>query len=135
MVTGTTRILPAKPGLDGHDRGIAIVTLALRDAGMEVIYLGLHQMPEEIVAAAIQEDVAFIGLSCHNDNHMLMCERIIALLKEKGLNIPLLLGGNIPEEDKPKLKEMGVVVIFDTGARLDDIAGFIRTATTASAKA
>ncbi|MDD4308250.1 MAG: cobalamin B12-binding domain-containing protein [Thermoplasmata archaeon] len=121
------RVLIAKPGLDGHDRGAKIVARALRDAGMEVIYTGLHQTPEQIVETAIQEDVDFIGLSCLSGAHMTLFPKITALLREKGAEDILVTGGGIiPEEDIPLLKKSGIAEIFGPGTPLDDIIDFHR---------
>jgi len=120
------RVLLAKIGLDGHDRGIKVVARALRDAGMEVVYLGLHNTPEEIVASAIQEDVDAIGLSIHSAAHMTLFKKIIDLLKkEKASEIPIFGGGIVPEEDIRALKEMGVKNIFTPGTSMDEIVKFV----------
>src|SRR6202042_3293622 len=122
------RVLVAKPGLDGHDRGAKIIARALRDAGMEVIYTGLRQTPEMIVSAAIQEDVDCIGLSILSGAHNVIVPRIIALLREKRAeNILLVLGGTIPEEDIPALKQNGVSAIFGPGTPLETTITFIRS--------
>jgi methylmalonyl-CoA mutase C-terminal domain/subunit len=119
------RVLIAKPGLDGHDRGAKIVARALRDAGMEVIYTGLHQTPEQIVETAIQEDVDFIGLSCLSGAHMTLFPRITSLLREKGaIDIVVTGGGIIPEEDIPALKKSGISAIFGPGTPLQEIIDF-----------
>jgi len=121
------RVLVAKPGLDGHDRGAKIIARSLRDAGMEVIYTGLRQTPEMIVSAAIQEDVDCIGLSILSGAHNVIVPRITALLREqKAEDILLILGGTIPEEDQPKLKENGVSAIFGPGTPLKSTIDFIR---------
>ena len=121
------RVLVAKPGLDGHDRGAKVVAAALRDAGMEVIYTGLRQTPEMIVSAAIQEDVDCIGLSILSGAHNVIVPRIIQLLREqKAEDILLILGGTIPDEDQPKLKENGVSAIFGPGTPLESTIDFIR---------
>lgn len=120
------RVLLAKPGLDGHDRGAKVVAQALRDAGMEVIYTGRHQMPEEIVTAATQEDVDVIGLSILSGAHLTITKRLIELMKQKGiLEIPIVLGGIIPEKDIPKLKNLGVKGVFRSGTSLTEICDFI----------
>ncbi|MCA9942071.1 MAG: cobalamin B12-binding domain-containing protein [Ardenticatenaceae bacterium] len=120
------RILIAKPGLDGHDRGAKVVARALRDAGMEVIYTGLRQTPEMVVEAALHEDADAIGLSILSGAHMPLVERIMALLKENQMqDVPLFLGGIIPNEDVARLKEIGVAGIFGPGASMDDIVTFI----------
>jgi methylmalonyl-CoA mutase C-terminal domain/subunit len=122
------RILVAKPGLDGHDRGAKIVARALRDAGHEVIYTGLHQTPEQIVNAAVQEDVDAVSLSILSGAHNTLFPAVIDLLKEKGAgDIPVFGGGIIPEEDIPFLKSKGVKEIFTPGARLDDILSWVQT--------
>ncbi|MCK5039115.1 MAG: cobalamin B12-binding domain-containing protein [Thermoplasmata archaeon] len=119
------RILIAKPGLDGHDRGAKIVARALRDAGFEVIYTGLHQTPEQIVETAIQEDVDAIGLSCLSGAHMTLFPKVTKLLKEKGIDDILVTGGGIvPKEDIPKLKEAGIDMVFGPGTPLDDIINY-----------
>jgi methylmalonyl-CoA mutase, C-terminal domain len=116
VAQGRPRILVAKPGLDGHDRGIKVVARALRDAGMEVIYTGLHQTPEQIAAAAIQEDVDAVGLSCLSGAHMTLFPKVVDLLREQGgEDIVVFGGGIIPESDIPLLKEAGVVEIFTPG--------------------
>jgi methylmalonyl-CoA mutase C-terminal domain/subunit len=121
------RVLVAKPGLDGHDRGAKIIARALRDAGMEVIYTGLRQTPEMIVAAAIQEDVDCIGLSILSGAHNVIVPRIAALLREQNAeDILLIVGGTIPEEDAPRLKESGVAAIFGPGTPLETTVQFIR---------
>jgi methylmalonyl-CoA mutase C-terminal domain/subunit len=121
------RILLAKPGLCGHDRGISVVAMMLRDAGMEVIYTGLHQISEAIVKTAIQEGVDFIGLNCMTDNHMTICPRIINLLRKEGADIPIVLGGIIPEEDRPSLIEMGIVAIFGQASTSKEIVNFFQS--------
>jgi len=121
------RVLVAKPGLDGHDRGAKIVARALRDAGMEVVYTGLHQTADMIVETAIQEDVDVIGLSLLSGAHMTLFIDVTKLLKEKGLSDVLVVGGGIiPREDVPKLKKAGVAGIFGPGAHCEDIVKFIR---------
>jgi methylmalonyl-CoA mutase C-terminal domain/subunit len=122
------RVVIAKPGLDGHDRGAKVIARALRDAGMEVIYTGLRQTPEMIVAAALQEDADAIGLSILSGAHMHICPRILQLLKEKGLDdVLVVIGGIIPDVDIPKLKEAGVQGIFLPGTPMKDIVEFIAT--------
>ena len=121
------RVLVAKPGLDGHDRGAKIVARALRDAGMEVIYTGLHQTADMIVDTAIQEDVDVVGLSLLSGAHMTLFVDVTRLLKEKGMEDVLVVGGGIiPEDDAPKLKEAGVAGVFGPGTRCDDIVKFIK---------
>lgn len=120
------RILIGKPGLDGHDRGAKVIARTLRDAGMEVIYTGLRQTPEMIVEAALQEDVDAIGLSILSGAHMALMPRIMELLTEEGMqDIPVFLGGIIPNSDVPKLEEMGVNGVFGPGANTEDIVAFI----------
>ena len=116
------RILLAKPGLDGHDRGVKVVARALRDAGMEVIYTGLRQTPEMIVSAAVQEDVQIVGLSILSGAHMTIFPRVAQLMREQGLeDVPLFGGGIIPEDDIPKLKHAGVSEIFPPGTSTQDV--------------
>jgi methylmalonyl-CoA mutase C-terminal domain/subunit len=120
------RVIIAKPGLDGHDRGAKVIARALRDAGMEVIYTGLRQTPEQIAAAALQEDADVIGLSILSGAHMHICPRLMELLREKQLDhVTVLVGGIIPDVDVPKLKEMGVAGIFLPGSPMQDIIDFI----------
>jgi methylmalonyl-CoA mutase C-terminal domain/subunit len=121
------RVLVAKVGLDGHDRGARVIATALRDAGMEVIYTGLRQTPEMVVDAALQEDVDAIGVSILSGAHMTVFPRIIALMKEKGMDDVLLTGGGIiPDEDAKALQEMGVGKLFAPGTATADIANYIR---------
>jgi methylmalonyl-CoA mutase, C-terminal domain len=128
MAERKLRILVAKPGLDGHDRGAKIIARALRDAGMEVIYTGLHQTPEMIVNAAIQEDVDAIGMSIMSGAHMTLFPAVINLLKENSASdIAVFGGGIIPDDDIPKLKGMGVTEIFTPGSSTQDIVQWIRT--------
>lgn len=115
------RVVVAKPGLDGHDRGAKVVARALRDAGMEVVYTGLRQTPEQIVSAAAQEDADIIGLSILSGAHLPICGKIVALLKEKGMDTRLFVGGIIPTQDIEPLKQMGVSEVFLPGASLKDI--------------
>lgn len=127
MPTATPRILVGKPGLDGHDRGAKVVARALRDAGFEVIYTGLHQTPEMIVEAAIQEDVDLIGLSILSGAHNPLVARITALLGERGAgDIGLFLGGIIPDDDIPGLRDLGVREIFTPGTSLETIVSRVR---------
>ncbi len=120
------RILVAKPGLDGHDRGVKVVARALRDAGMEVIYTGLRQTPEMIVEAALQEDVDGIGLSILSGAHMPLMARIMELIAEHGMtDVPIFLGGIIPDEDISRLNEMGVAGVFGPGTNMDKITAFV----------
>jgi methylmalonyl-CoA mutase, C-terminal domain len=121
------RVLVAKPGLDGHDRGAKVIARALRDAGMEVIYTGLRQTPEMIVNAALQEDVQVIGLSILSGAHNAIVPRIMELLREKGMtDVKVVVGGIIPDEDAEQLKQNGVAAVFQPGASLDSIVSFIR---------
>ena len=122
------RFLMAKPGLDGHDRGAKVVSMALRDAGMEVIYTGLHQTPEQIVEAAIQEDVDVIGLSILSGAHMSLIPRVLKLMKERGLQDRLVLAGGtiVLKEDIEKLKELGVAKIYGPGTPTKEIVEFIQ---------
>ncbi|MBA2426121.1 MAG: cobalamin B12-binding domain-containing protein [Actinobacteria bacterium] len=121
------RILVAKPGLDGHDRGIKVVARALRDAGMEVIYTGLHQTPEQIASAAIQEDVDAVGLSCLSGAHMTLFPKVVELLEEEGAgDIVIFGGGIIPSSDIAKLKESGIAEIFTPGAPTKTIIDWVR---------
>ncbi len=121
------KVLIAKPGLDGHDRGAKIVAKYLRDAGMEVLYTGLRQSPETIVNTAIQEDVSIIGLSILSGAHLQLCRRIIALYKEKKIAPPpVFLGGIIPGEDMPELKRIGISDVFPPGTPLEHVAGRVR---------
>ena len=120
------RILVAKPGLDGHDRGIKVVARALRDAGFEVIYTGLHQTPDQIAAAAIQEDVDAVGLSCLSGAHMTLFPRVVELLKEQGGGeIQVFGGGIIPDSDVPRLKESGITEIFTPGTPTTEIVQWV----------
>ncbi len=121
------RVLVAKPGLDGHDRGAKIIARALRDAGMEVIYTGLRQTPEMIVNAALQEDVQVIGLSILSGAHNAIVPRLMELLREKEMtDVRVIVGGIIPDEDAKLLKEQGVAEVFQPGAPLEGIVNFIR---------
>ena len=123
------RIVVAKAGLDGHDRGAKVVARALRDAGMEVIYTGVHQTPEQVVETALQEDADGIGLSLLSGAHNYLFPRIAELMKEKGMvDVVLFGGGIIPEEDVPNLKRYGVERIFPPGASLDEITAYVREA-------
>lgn len=123
------RVLIGKPGLDGHDRGAKVISRALRDAGMEVIYTGLRQTPEQIVTAAIQEDVDVIGLSILSGAHNHLFPEILRLLKEReAVDIPVFAGGIIPEDDIPELKQMGIREVFLPGTNTDDVVRFIREA-------
>jgi methylmalonyl-CoA mutase C-terminal domain/subunit len=123
------RVVVAKPGLDGHDRGAKIIARALRDAGMEVIYTGLHQTPEQIVATAVQEDADAVGLSILSGAHMTLVPKISTLLAEQGAeDIVLVVGGTIPQDDVAELKELGVAEIFTPGSPVQGIIDFIKAA-------
>jgi methylmalonyl-CoA mutase C-terminal domain/subunit len=123
------RVVVAKPGLDGHDRGAKIIARALRDAGMEVIYTGLHQTPDQIAATVIQEDADAVGLSILSGAHMTLVPRVVELLREQGVeDVVITVGGTIPADDVPELKQLGVAEVFTPGAPTDDIVGFIRDA-------
>lgn len=125
--TSPIRVLIAKPGLDGHDRGARVIALGLRDEGMEVIYSGLRQTPEKIVQAAEQEDVDVVGLSCLSGAHRYLFPRVVELLKEREMDDVLVIaGGIIPEEDVPFLKQKGVNEVFRQGTFVKDIADYIR---------
>ncbi|GHE34135.1 methylmalonyl-CoA mutase [Streptosporangium violaceochromogenes] len=124
-----TRVVIAKPGLDGHDRGVKIVARALRDAGMEVVYTGLHQTPEQIVRTAIQEDAAAIGLSVLSGAHMTLFAKVIELLREHDASDIVVFGGGIiPDADMPELERMGVARIFTPGATTHEIVEWVRSA-------
>jgi methylmalonyl-CoA mutase C-terminal domain/subunit len=130
MTEKKIRILVAKPGLDGHDRGAKVIARALRDAGMEVIYTGLRQTPEQIINAALQEDVDAIGLSILSGAHMHLFPRIMDLKREKKLDdVMIFAGGIIPDHDIPKLKEIGLAEIFPPGSSLEEIVQFVRSHT------
>ena len=121
------RVVIAKPGLDGHDRGAKVIARALRDAGMEVIYTGLRQTPEQIVAAALQEDADVIGLSILSGAHMHICPRVMELLRDKGLtDVLVVVGGIIPDVDIPRLNEIGITGVFLPGTPMQEIVEFIR---------
>jgi methylmalonyl-CoA mutase C-terminal domain/subunit len=127
MTDRKLRILVAKPGLDGHDRGAKVIARALRDAGMEVIYTGLHQTPEMIVSAAVQEDVDAIGLSIMSGAHMTLFPAVLDLLRKQGaLDIRVFGGGIIPDDDIPKLKDLGVGEVFTPGSSTQEIVQWIR---------
>jgi methylmalonyl-CoA mutase C-terminal domain/subunit len=120
--TRRTRVVIAKPGLDGHDRGAKVIARALRDAGMEVIYTGLRQSPEQIVAAAAQEDAEVIGLSILSGAHLPICRRVVELLRERGMeSVRLFVGGIIPSQDIPELEGLGVAGVFLPGASTQDV--------------
>jgi methylmalonyl-CoA mutase C-terminal domain/subunit len=125
-VSGPIRVVVAKPGLDGHDRGAKVIARALRDAGMEVIYTGLHQTPEQVVDTAIQEDADGIGLSILSGAHMTLCARVMELLKERDAeDIKVFCGGIIPDEDIAELKAMGVADIFTPGTSTRDVVAWV----------
>ena len=129
--TGTKkiRVVVAKPGLDGHDRGAKIIARALRDAGMEVIYTGLHQTPEQIAETVLQEDAHAVGLSILSGAHMTLVPRVVELLKEQGADdVVVTVGGTIPAEDIPELKKLGVAEIFTPGSSTQEIIDFIQGA-------
>jgi methylmalonyl-CoA mutase C-terminal domain/subunit len=126
MTEKKIRILVGKPGLDGHDRGAKVVALALRDAGMEIIYTGLHQTIEQIVRTAVQEAVDVIGLSIMSGAHLPICKKLLEMMKAEGIeDIPVTVGGVIPKQDIPKLKEMGIEGVFPGGTSFDDIVAGI----------
>lgn len=132
MAETKIRVLVAKPGLDGHDRGAKVIARALRDAGMEVIYTGLRQTPEMIVSAALQEDVDVIGLSILSGAHNAIVPRVMELLKQNKMNdVLVILGGIIPDQDIAGMKQVGVAAIFQPGTAMDDIVKFIRESATA----
>ena len=121
------RVIVAKPGLDGHDRGAKVIARAFRDAGFEVIYTGLRQTPEQIVNAALQEDADVIGLSVLSGAHMTLCPRIMELMKKESLDdVLVVVGGIIPDQDIPKLKEAGIAEIFQPGASTEEIVAYVR---------
>ncbi len=122
------RVVVAKPGLDGHDRGAKVVARALRDAGMEVVYTGLHQTPEQIVQTVIQEDADAVGLSVLSGAHMTLFARLMALLRQQGVTDVVVFGGGIiPDADLPALREMGVAKIFTPGATMEEIVDWVRS--------
>jgi len=121
------RVIVAKPGLDGHDRGAKVIARAFRDAGFEVIYTGLRQTPEQVVNAALQEDADVIGLSVLSGAHMTLCPRIMELMKKEGLDdVLVLVGGIIPDQDIPVLKESGITEVFQPGASTEEIVKYVR---------
>jgi len=123
------RVVVAKPGLDGHDRGAKIIARALRDAGMEVIYTGLHQTPEQIAETVIQEDADAVGLSILSGAHMTLVPRIVELLREQGVDdVVITVGGTIPADDVPELKKLGIDEVFTPGSSTDEIVEFVRGA-------
>ena len=126
-MAGTYRVIVAKPGLDGHDRGAKVVARALRDAGFEVIYTGLHQTPEQIAETAIQEDADAVGLSCHSGAHMTLFPKVVQQLRERGAgDIVVFGGGIIPANDIPTLQAEGIEKVFTPGANTGDIATWLR---------
>jgi len=130
-MAGKTRVVIAKVGLDGHDRGAKVIARALRDAGMEVIYTGLHQTPEQIVETAIQEDADAVGISILSGAHMTLVPRIVELLRQRGAGeVLVVVGGTIPAPDVAELKELGVAEVFTPGASTQDIIEFISGAVT-----
>jgi methylmalonyl-CoA mutase C-terminal domain/subunit len=134
VAAGKIRVVVAKPGLDGHDRGAKIIARALRDAGMEVIYTGLHQTPEQIVETAIQEDADAVGISILSGAHMTLVPRILDLLRENGAeDVLVVVGGTIPHEDIEELKAAGVAEVFTPGAPTSEIVEFLRGAVTSAA--
>ncbi len=127
MTEKKIRVLIAKPGLDGHDRGAKVIARALRDAGMEVVYTGIRQTPEMIAEAALQEDVDVVGMSILSGAHMALFPRVMDLLHQSGMDdVLVVVGGIIPDEDMPALKEMGIQGVFGPGTPTDQIVGFIR---------
>jgi methylmalonyl-CoA mutase C-terminal domain/subunit len=131
MAERKIRVVVAKPGLDGHDRGAKIIARALRDAGMEVIYTGLHQTPEQIVETVLQEDADAVGLSILSGAHMTLVPRVVELLREQDAgDVVVTVGGTIPSQDIPELKQLGVAEVFTPGAPTQDIIDFIRGSVT-----
>ena len=131
MTERKIRVLIAKPGLDGHDRGAKVIARALRDAGMEVIYTGLRQTPEMIAEAALQEDVDVVGMSILSGAHMALAPRVLELLKANGQeDVKVFIGGIIPDEDLPRLKEMGVAGVYGPGASTEDIIRQVKASVT-----
>src|SRR5262249_28446792 len=127
MTNERLRVVVAKPGLDGHDRGAKVIARAFRDAGFEVIYTGLRQTPEQIVNAALQEDADVVGLSVLSGAHMTLCPRIMELMKKEGLDeVLVVVGGIIPDQDVPKLKALGISQVFQPGASTEDIIQYVR---------
>ncbi len=125
---GRIRVVVAKPGLDGHDRGAKVVARALRDAGMEVVYTGLHQTPEQIVETTLQEDADCVGLSVLSGAHMTLFRRVVELLRERGADDVVVFGGGIiPQDDVPELKALGVAEVFTPGATTQSIVDWVRT--------
>jgi methylmalonyl-CoA mutase C-terminal domain/subunit len=135
-VSRPIRVVIAKPGLDGHDRGAKIIARSLRDAGMEVIYTGLHQTPEQIVATTVQEDADAVGLSILSGAHMTLVPRVVELLRaEDAGDVVVLVGGTIPRDDIPELKRMGVAEVFTPGAPIQEMVDFLRRAVRGAAAA
>jgi methylmalonyl-CoA mutase cobalamin-binding domain/chain len=133
MPGGKIRVVVAKPGLDGHDRGAKIIARALRDAGMEVIYTGLHQTPEQIVETAIQEDADAVGISILSGAHMTLVPRILELLRENGAeDVLVVVGGTVPQDDADELRKLGVAEVFGPGAATGDIVDFLKGAVAAA---
>jgi methylmalonyl-CoA mutase C-terminal domain/subunit len=131
MAERKIRVVVAKPGLDGHDRGAKIIARALRDAGMEVIYTGLHQTPEQIVETVLQEDADAVGLSILSGAHMTLVPRVVELLRDQDAgDVVVTVGGTIPSQDIPELKQLGVAEVFTPGAPTQDIIDFIRSSVT-----
>jgi methylmalonyl-CoA mutase, C-terminal domain len=121
------RVVVAKPGLDGHDRGAKVVARALRDAGMEVVYTGLHQTPEQIVTAVLQEDAQAVGLSIHSGAHLTLFPRVVELLRERGADDVVVFGGGIiPDQDVAQLREQGIAAVFTSGTPLQQIVDWVR---------
>jgi methylmalonyl-CoA mutase cobalamin-binding domain/chain len=128
--TQPLRIVLAKVGLDGHDRGLKVVARILRDAGMEVIYLGLRQTAETIARAALDEDADAIGISLHNGGHLTLAPRLVAVVREVGLDVPVIVGGIVPEPDIPVLEDAGVAAVLGPGASADEVVAAVRGAVT-----
>jgi methylmalonyl-CoA mutase C-terminal domain/subunit len=127
MTEKKIKILIGKPGLDGHDRGAKVIALALRDAGMEVIYTGLHQTVEQIVKAAVQEAVDIVGLSIMSGAHLPICRKLLQMMKSEGIQeIPVVIGGVIPKQDIPELKKVGIAAVFPGGTAFDEIVSGIK---------
>jgi len=127
MTKKKIKILIGKPGLDGHDRGAKVIALALRDAGMEVIYTGLHQTVEQIVKAAVQEAVDVVGLSIMSGAHLPICQKILEMMKNEGIQeIPVVIGGVIPKQDIPNLEKLGIAAVFPGGTPFDEIISGIK---------
>jgi methylmalonyl-CoA mutase C-terminal domain/subunit len=126
MAPKRIKILIGKPGLDGHDRGAKVIALALRDAGMEVIYTGLHQTVEQIVKAAVMEAVDVVGLSIMSGAHLPICRKVLEMMRNEGISeIPVVVGGVIPKQDIPKLEKLGIAAVFPGGTPFDEIVGGI----------